>query len=383
MVDGRLDGERIRLTFPTKEEAEREMRRLGAVRRRAGDRVAMVPPEQIAEWLRLEERCAAAGGTLAGAVDYWLASRPGPGTARLDELLPAWKLAKDGVRGDRHRDQVELHWDDFQEDAERVLGADASANEVTMGLVRDHVTGHGWSPATQLARLRSLSCVFGWAMRQGLVPGNPVAKVPKPELPVAEEVRFLSVPEARRLLRGVAALGDEDRDLLAYLVLGMFAGIRRAELLRTTVRDIDFSISPAEFIVPLGKLSATVSAKPRSRKRRVVILENACAEWLRWAKVHEWEPGEKLIRPNFRKRWDRAKAVLDPWPPNVLRHTFPSYHYALYRNEAELQAALGHDSKDTLVEHYRGLARRAEAEQFFRLVPGTVLEPPKNTTKPD
>jgi integrase len=190
---------------------------------------------------------------------------------------------------------------------------------------------------------------------------------------VAEEVRFLAVEEAARLLRGVAALDEADRDLMVYLALAMFAGVRRAELLRATVRDVDLSISPAEFVVEVGKLSARVTSKPRSRKRRVVAMETACEEWLRWAGVGEREPAERLVRKNFRRRWDRVKAVLSPWPSNVLRHTFPTYHYALYRNEGELQAMMGHDSKEALVQYYRGLARRAEAERFFGLRPAEVL----------
>jgi integrase len=190
---------------------------------------------------------------------------------------------------------------------------------------------------------------------------------------VAEEVRFLGITEVVTLLRAVANSGTDNRDLMTYLALALFAGVRRAEILRSTVRDIDFDARPPEFIVPLGKLSAKVSAKPRSRKRRVIPMENVCVEWLLWAGVDLREPGEKLIRPNFRRRWDRARSCLSAWPANVLRHTFPTYHYAFHRNESELQAILGHDSKDTLVEHYRGLARRADADVFLSLGPGRVL----------
>ncbi|NBO18402.1 MAG: hypothetical protein EBV03_04085 [Proteobacteria bacterium] len=372
MVDGMIDGRRVRLTFPTKDEADGARARLMARKARAGDKAALVPPETVAAWMRLEERCVAAGGTLAGAVEYWLQSRPGPGTAKLTELLPKWLLEKDASRGSRHVDQVAIHWKDWMVDAAAWLGPEAAASEATAAHVRDHVQGHGWTAATIRNRLASLSCVFGWAVRHGLCAANPVTLVPRPELPVADEVRFLSIPEARRLLRGVAARPEEDRDLMAYLALALFAGIRRAELLRAMVRDIDFDAG--EFVVPLGKLSAKIGSRFRSRKRRVVIMEKACREWLRWAGVDRRQPGERLILPNFRRRWDAAKVVLSPWPSNVLRHTFPTYHYAWYRNEAELQAILGHDSPDVLVEHYRGLARRADAEAFLSLSPGTVLD---------
>lgn len=270
--------------------------------------------------------------------------------------------------------QVVIHWRDWMSDAAGWVGTEAAASEATAAHVRSHVNGHGWEAATVRNRLASLSCVFGWAVKHGLVAGNPCALVPRPELPVAEEVRFLAIPEVVTILRAVAGCGPEDRDLMAYLVLALFAGVRRAEILRTMVRDIDFEARPPEFIVPLGKLSAKVTAKPRSRKRRVIPMENVCVEWLRWAGVDLREPGERLIGPNFRRRWDRARSCLPTWPPNVLRHTFPTYHYAFHRNESELQAILGHDSKDTLVEHYRGLARRADADVFLSLGPSRVLD---------
>jgi integrase len=378
MLDaGMIDGKRVRKSFPSKEEAEGEGARLRAELRRAGDRVAAVTPEERARWLALEDRCRAAHGTIEDAVEFWLASRPTADTPPLSTLLPRWDEAKEGRRGSRHRDQVRLHWKDFVDDVERWRGMDIPATEATAADVMRHMERPEWSAGTRRARLASLSCVFGWAARQRLVASNVVSLVHRPELPIVDEIRFATVEEARALLTRAWEMGPANRDLVVYLVLGMFAGVRRSEIQRT--RGGDFHLASGEFVVPLGKLSANITAKRRTRKRRVVDLEITALEWLRACEVERWKPDELIIRPNWRRRWERVQAVIQPWPENVLRHTFPTYHFALYRNEARLQSLIGHDSANTLREHYLGLVRREQAEAFWALRPSAF----RLTEKPD
>lgn len=378
LVDaGLIGGKRVRLSFPTRPEAEGELARLRAEQRREGDRVAGLSPEQRARWLALEDRCREAGGTLEEAVDHWLAHRPGPGAAALGELLPGWLADTAETRGDRHRYQVALHWRDFEAEVSRWIGggtADA-AHLVTAAHVERHLGRPDWSAGTRRSRLASVSCLLGWAARRGLVPRNVAALVHKPELPVAGEIRFLTVAEARALLRSAAGAGEAardvvGRDVVVYLVLGMFAGVRVREIERAVMGDLH--LDTAEFVVPLGKVSARSVAGRRSRKRRVVDLEITALEWLRWAGVEALPPDLPVCGPNFRKRWEAVRAVVADWPENALRHTYATYHYALHRDEARLQALMGHDSKDVLHSSYRGLARRGDAVAFWESGPDTV-----------
>jgi integrase len=55
-----------------------------------------------------------------------------------------------------------------------------------------------------------------------------------------------------------------------------------------------------------------------------------------------------------------------------LRHTAATYHYAYYGDAAKTAALLGERDVRTLLEHYKGLATRAEAERFFALRPKVV-----------
>jgi integrase len=57
------------------------------------------------------------------------------------------------------------------------------------------------------------------------------------------------------------------------------------------------------------------------------------------------------------------------WPANGLRHSFATYHSAMFGDWARLQSILGHKDAGTLHQHYRGLATRAEARKFWALRP--------------
>jgi hypothetical protein len=44
-------------------------------------------------------------------------------------------------------------------------------------------------------------------------------------------------------------------------------------------------------------------------------------------------------------------------------------HYAMWQDEAKLQAQMGHESAKMLHQHYRALKTRKEAERFWALSP--------------
>lgn len=80
-----------------------------------------------------------------------------------------------------------------------------------------------------------------------------------------------------------------------------------------------------------------------------------------------------LIPKNFKKRWKRlriAVGLFENWPHDGVRHTFATYHYALHKNEALLQAEMGHESAQMIHAHYKGLGLPKDARRFWALRPG-------------
>jgi hypothetical protein len=55
-----------------------------------------------------------------------------------------------------------------------------------------------------------------------------------------------------------------------------------------------------------------------------------------------------------------------------MRHSFASYHLALFGAEKTI-AAMGHGDYTMLFQHYRALVTKAEAERFFGLISDSVL----------
>ena len=71
-------------------------------------------------------------------------------------------------------------------------------------------------------------------------------------------------------------------------------------------------------------------------------------------------------------RHAQAKAIR-PWPHDVTRHSFASYAVALTADPGKVALWLGHQGNPTMLHrHYRGLARKADAEKYFAIKPGKI-----------
>jgi hypothetical protein len=64
-----------------------------------------------------------------------------------------------------------------------------------------------------------------------------------------------------------------------------------------------------------------------------------------------------------------AEAAGVPWLPNGLRHSFATYHIALYEDAGKTALALGHTDPALTFRHYRALRTKEEAEAYFAIRP--------------
>lgn len=72
--------------------------------------------------------------------------------------------------------------------------------------------------------------------------------------------------------------------------------------------------------------------------------------------------------PKFRgaqRRHDRARSE----PDHCLRHSFVSYHVALYRDPGRTALLVSHKDQGILWEHYLGVAKKEDAGLFFDIKP--------------
>ncbi len=320
------------------------------------------------------DRLAAVGATIGKAVEFYLAHhKPLQAALTLEQMLARSALEKE-LAGKRphYLSQYRCSCNSFLRGRETMPAADVTREDV-----KAWVLGNDWAPKTQRVYLGDLRSMFAWGVQERFLAVNPIAGTEGfIQLATSEsaEIAVLDVEQCAALLRAAlfAPGGGEGgfRELIGYLAVAMFAGVRPHEIKRTAAERID----TRERTVVVAARSA------KTRQRRVIEMERVGVVWLRlWKRLC---PGCLLVPKNFDRRWKalRKAAGLGKWPHDVLRHTFASYHYASQGNLARLQSQMGHsEDEDTLFRHYRGVATisgktvsRRMADQFWSLTPRRV-----------
>ncbi len=206
-----------------------------------------------------------------------------------------------------------------------------------------------------------LHSIFAYGQRQQWCDGNPVAAI---ELPAIEEKEIvpLTVSECHRLIK--VAKSPRFRDCLPALSLMLFAGVRPGEVARLRWEDVHCEEGILSIAARHSKTGGARCVELCSPLRRL-LRQQSCAA------AHGL-----LCPPRWRQRWQhlrQAAGFASPqqrWVPDVLRHTFASYHALTHRNLPALQLQLGHRDSRLLLTRYLNMRhlRRAEAAPFWRLL---------------
>src|SRR5262249_1284952 len=191
-----------------------------------------------------------------------------------------------------------------------------------------------------------------FAVRNGYSAGNPALGAAKAKV-FGEAPGILTVTETARLLEAASS------DVLPYIAIGAFAGLRRAELKRLNWKQIDFES---------GLIEVTARSSKTAQRRFVVIQPNL-REWLL-----PWRKHKGNVTPprfEFRRSFNEARrnAGVTEWPENALRHSFASYHLAKFNDAALTALQLGHRDSRVTFAHYRELVKPKEAERYWRITP--------------
>ena len=241
--------------------------------------------------------------------------------------------------------------------------------EVTMRLV---------SPGSARLTLAYFASMYAWAVREKLVPHNPLRGVEKPQS--RDLVEYLSVEEVRLLIAAAErrATGNPlEQRLRALVHLALRTGLRKGELLGLRWRDLDLDTRRLT-------VARSFATTPKSGKARHLRLPAAVvpilAEWV----THCPHTAEALVFPGRCSdgTWGMVRktgAMLGlpellteagcrplsrAW--HALRHTFASHYIMSGGNLLALQKILGHsDVKMTMV--YAHLAPEFLGEEMDRI----------------
>ena len=247
----------------------------------------------------------------------------------------------------------------------------ATTANITTAEIDDFLTKLELAPGTANTFRRDIRTFFEWATARGLSSSNPAAKATTFKNPPGK-IGILTPEDAAVLLRACHP------SILPGVVIGMFCGLRQAEIARLDWRAVDLAS---------GILTVGAEIAKTSSRRTMEIPDNARA-WLAsyaTASGAVWPASEEArnlwnlarIEAGFGPFFSTRAAVnalqegrddLRPWPDNALRHSAISYRLALTRDLPRVATEAG-NSPAIVQRHYAELVKPDAAKKFFGILP--------------
>jgi integrase len=196
-----------------------------------------------------------------------------------------------------------------------------------------------------------LLLAFNFAVKRGYSTDNPAKNTDKAK-GRKSDIGILTVTQAARLLESATP------DVLPYIAIGLFAGLRSAEIERLDWNKIDFD----------SGLIEVTAQNSKTAQRRLVTMQPNLRKWLLPLRKHK---GNVTPANGFRQSFEQARAAagITDWPVNALRHSFASYHLAHFKNAASTALELGHHDSRITFAHYRELVKPKDAERYWQIKP--------------
>jgi integrase len=229
--------------------------------------------------------------------------------------------------------------------------------KVTGQVTRDSAVRWIFDPGveaeTQRGRRNRLHAFCEWLVDSGLLVENPIRKIEAPTVR-RERPRILTVEQVEQLLKQAEAF--RGGIMLPYFATCVLSGARPQETRRLTSWDA-FNLTEHNHFFISELESKTCS--------RYVPLCERLLKILRTCKERGLSPGV------YNQEWFariRTNAGLGfPWLgpyADVLRHTYASYHYAMFKDLKSLSYNCA-NSPEILKKHYLVPVTEAAAKEFF------------------
>lgn len=371
---GIVDGKRVRKHYSTEALAKKALKKHEQGKVKHGDSFTDLSPGEVAEIFVVRTRLKAAGATWTEAADFYLSHGVAKESISFATMVQRFLNEKLEHSTPRYHRQLKVSLGALMNE----LG-EKPANGVRGDDIERWLKRNKWAPKTWVNYLGDASALFSWGVKKGYLSLNPCAEVFKPKLGDGE-IGTLTVEQCELLLRAAV----KDPQVIGFVVLGLYAGLRPAEIARLDWSAVDLE---AATVVVAG-------SQAKTRRRRIVDLSENAVAWLkaselklegkitgkwwdgRWRVFRSklgWDAGNSgdgLSRIQRKKtRKEAEPAPFGRWPHNALRHTYASMHYAMHQNEAQLQTQMGHESAAMLHRHYRALKTKTDASKFWALKP--------------
>jgi len=353
----RIGKGRNRQFFKDKTEAETVLRQKLIEQENNGRAGLSFNERHRAEYLECAEKLLPFGVTIRDAVNFYLphlraANRTCTAAELVGDLL---KVKQADGASERYLSDLRSRLTQFADAFNGRPVAEVTGPQIDDWLrsLSDKETGSRLSPVTRNNFRRVLVVAFNFARERGYCVGNPAEKAARAKV-VETTIGILTVDQTARLLESTTP------ELVPYIAIGAFAGLRRAELERLDWQEVDLQS---------GLIEVTAS-KAKSARRRFVKIQPNLARWLQ----PQARSSGNVTPPNYRELLDMARkaAGITDWPQNALRHSFASYHLARFNDAAALALELGHTNSNLVFQHYRQLVKPKQAERYWEIAPAAA-----------
>jgi integrase len=229
---------------------------------------------------------------------------------------------------------------------------------ITSGDLDRWLRGLGGSPVTRNGVHRCIKVFFAFAKARGYLPASEANSAEILHLAKTGDVKteIFKAEEMRHLLESASL------DILPFLTIGAFAGLRVAEIGRLDWSAVDMD----------RRIIMLRADQAKTASRRIVPISDNLAAWLNLM------PQTGKVIPNPKAPMlatALAKKVGIKWPHNGLRHSYISYRIAEIKDAARVALEAG-NSPEIIFKHYRELVTGQEAREWFSITPPEGWVPP-------
>jgi integrase len=229
--------------------------------------------------------------------------------------------------------------------------------DVTGDLIEDFLQSLKLSARSRNNFIRAIRTLVEFAIRKRYLPKDwEELDALERHTEASETIALFTPGELRTILARTRI------EMIPFITLGAFAGLRHAELTRLDWDAVDLES---------GYVTVD-AAKAKTKARRLVPISDNLMQWLltcpkRTGRVVPFRcVGDQLLKICHAGPGGQPPAIR--WKPNGLRHSCISYRCAITGNLPLIAAESG-NSQSVIESNYRELATKAQAEEWFSIMP--------------
>jgi integrase/recombinase XerD len=368
-----VDGKRVRKYFETRKAAETFIEAEQIRRENLGKRATHIHGALAEDALRASDLLKPTPYTLLDAARFvaHAHSKLEPHSIRIDDAINEHtaaierrnrsvtvnQLVDEFIANRRAKGKSEIYIRDLTTRLSRfkISMGDRIIADITSGDVDHWIQSLNVGPQTQNNFRAVLSAMWTFAVRRGYAATNVIRFVDKTTV-IRDDIAIFSVEQLTRLLAAAPP------DYLPVLLVGAFGGLRPEEINKLRWEDLDFH----------ERTICVNASAAKTRKKRFAEISHNLAAWL-----EPYGGRSGLVAPPNLQKLRRATmkaANILKWPPDILRHSYASAHFAFHRDPARTAVTMGHRDQSMLLNHYRNLMKPSEASRYWQIAPETTTD---------